>query len=261
MLIELKDGGLLVAKGVLAEVTTTDKRLVALVSNENIDSDGDIIHQGKNKRGMGWDLARFNKAPVLTWGHDISRPNIAGPATRAKVGSIEGGGRGLFLDPFEFDSGDEFAQGIAGKYQRGVLKETSVGFIGRSWDKRMVDDAMAGREYFEQELIEVAAVNRGANPDTATMVKMLGAHGLSAKVQGGGDSEIADLKRELADLRADFEKDITMLANVVKRFSDKETAGQEAAVVVSSAANKAASDMDAAAMAILLRLKQIGTAN
>jgi hypothetical protein len=86
-------------------------------------------------------------------------------------------------------------------------------------------------------------------------------HGLSAKVQGGGDRELAELKLLIDDLRKDYEQDIRDLQNVVKRFSDENSGGQDAAAVVKSAAIESAAKVDGAALAILLRLKQLGTAN
>jgi hypothetical protein len=124
----------------------------------------------------------------------------------------------MVLDPFAFDMGDEFAVGIAGKYERRVLTETSVGFIGRIWDKRMDGDRMTGREYFEQELLEVACVNRGANQETTTaLVKsMLQRDGMAQKVEGGGDNEVADLKDELLAVQ----DEVRLLANEIKRMGD-----------------------------------------
>lgn len=263
MYVELLDGSLLISKDFTSEVVQVDKRMVAMVSTEEVDTDGDVLHAGKTKEGQGWLLDTFNRNPIITWSHDRhSRPNIGSADVRAKVGKSDSGQRGLFLDPFAFDMPDPFAAEIAGKYERKVLKQTSVGAVALKWDKRMDGDSMVGREYFEQRLIEVACVNVGANQQTEVVMKsMLGAHGLAAKVQGGGDNEVADLKREIADLRADYEKDMRDLFNVVKRFGDQNSDGQEAVAVVKSAATKAASDLDAAALAILLRLRQCGTAN
>lgn len=226
--VELEGGMLLCLKALPADVGLVaagdGKRMVARVSTESVDSDGDIVHQGKNKRGQGWLLEKFNASPLMTWMHDTYRPNIGSPDVRAKLGTWEGG-KALFLDPFAFDAGDEFAMGIAGKYDRRVLTETSVGYIGKVWDWRNQDNRITGREFFEQELFEVAAVNRGANPDTTTEVKsqmmarMLVRPKVAKAIEPAGDSELADLREEILSLN----ERLVVLTNAVKAFSDCNT--------------------------------------
>lgn len=263
-IVELEDGSILCGKDATLEVAMVDKAMVAMVSTEVVDTDGDVIHASKNARGMGWDLADFNRNPIVLWSHDPRVPSIAGPSVKAKVGKREGGGKALYLDPFAFDMSDPFAAGIAGKYERGVLKQTSVGFIGKIWDRRMEGDMMVGREYFEQKLIEVSCVNVGANQETDTVVKrMLSRCGVAAKVQDCGDSEIRELKALIQHLTEDQEylkQELRLLGNAVKGFAEKDFGGHDEAAVIAAAANHAAGDLDLAAMAMLLRLKSLGTA-
>lgn len=223
--VELEGGMLLCLKALPTDVGPLGdagaKRMVARVSTESMDADGDVVHQGKNKRGAGWLLDRFNASPLLTWMHDTWRPNIGSPDVRAKLGTWDGG-KALFLDPFAFDVGDNFAMEIAGKYDRRVLTETSVGYIGKVWDWRNQDNKINGREFFEQELFEVAAVNRGANPDTATeiksamMARMLVRPKVAKAIEPAGDSELADMREEILSLN----ERLAVLANAVKAFSD-----------------------------------------
>lgn len=257
-IVELEGGMLLCVKSLPSVVSVmtdqTSKRMVAMVSTENVDSDGDVVHQGRNKRGAGWDLVKFNAAPLMTWMHDIMRPNIASPDVRAKVGTSDKG-KALFLDPFAFDPGDEFAMDLAGKYSREVLKETSVGFIGRIWDWRNKDNNVIGREYFEQELIEVAAVNRGANPDTrvevkSMMARMLVRPAVTKSIQTAGDSELQDLKDEIGDLN----EKMLILINAVKSLSDcNPNQG-----VLLERAKSVASERVSLSAETLKRLEQIG---
>ncbi len=266
-IVELEDGSLLCGKDFNAEVTVAEKGMVAMVSTENVDTDGDIVRQGKTKGGDGWLLSAFNANPIITWSHDrLTIPNIGAASVKAKVQKSDDGSRALFLDPFAFDMADPFAAGIAGKYERKVLKQTSVGFIGLKWKPIESADTgnMTGREYYEQKLIEVACVNVGANQDTNTIVKrMLGRVGIAAKVQDAGDGEVRELKgliQHLTEEQDYFRRELTMLANVMKRLGDKESAGHDAAAVISGTAKQADHDMDAAATAILLRLKTMGLA-
>jgi hypothetical protein len=92
---------------------------------------------------------------------------------------------------------------------------------------------------------------------------MLGRCGIAAKVQDAGDSEVIELKalvQHLTEEQDYFRRELTMLANVIKRIGDKESAGQDAVAVISGAAKHADSEVDAAATAILLRLKTLGLA-
>lgn len=265
MIIELEDGSVLVGKSTAVEVVDVEKAMVALVSTDGVDTDGDIIHQGKNSRGAGWVLDTFNKNPIVNWGHEMWRPNIGSPDVRAKVGKRDGGGRGLYLDPFAFDMGDPFAAEIAGKYQRRVLRQTSVGFIGLTWDRRMEGDMMVGREYFEQKLIEVSAVNVGANQETDTLVKsMLGRHGLAAKVQAAGDAEALELRELVKQLLEDQEymrREMNILSNAVKSLGDENSSGHAESVLLARAADKTTgTEIDLVATALLLRLKSLGVA-
>lgn len=253
--VELNDGGLLVSKAMTLDIEKAGKGMVAMVSTEGLDTDGDIIRQTKTARGRGWILDGFNKTPFMTWMHDKKRPNIASPDVRAHVRPHKNA-HALFLDPFAFDPGDPFAQELEGKYGRRVLKETSVGYTSKVWEP--LD---TGREFFEQTLIEVAAVNIGANRETDTMIKsMLSRSGLVAKVEAAGDSEVEELKAEIIYLR----EELRLVSNEVKslgdRMMDKVFAGQDAGDRVSARAQSTEDAIKVMADSLLARLRQIGAA-
>lgn len=202
--IEMEDGSLLAVMDALRGTCKVDEKtgvITAVVSDSSEDSDKDIIHQGKNKLGAGWLLEHFNKAPVLTWMHNMYVPSLSAPETRAKLAKVDGHqGRVLTLAPAAFDLEDDFAAQIEGKIRRRVLKEWSVGFRGIKVEPRRNDDGSRGRgyEFFEQKLIEVAVVNRGANYNTSTAVKgLLGSPGLAQETQAGDDAEALELKAEV----------------------------------------------------------------
>lgn len=181
-------------------------RIVAVVSTEAEDGEGDIVRQRKNKKGAGWLLDHFNKNPVITWQHDMWIPSISGPDTKAKVSKHATLGQVLTLDPMTFDKADPFAEFIGGKVERKIVKEFSVGFRGKVVERRAAPEGQYnGREFFEQELVEVAVANRGMNPETEAEVKtfmagIMARHPeIALKSQGGDDSEIQELKEELAD--------------------------------------------------------------
>ena len=203
----LKSGGALCVKprvGVVVE-TKADalSGLVALVSTPSVDSYGDIIHQSKNDHGAGWLLDRFNAHPAMLWGHNIELPSIGGG--KAYVAPHAKYDEGLYLEP-EFDMPDPLAATVAGKIERGVISETSVGFVSRLDQRR--EDAAWGYEFFEQELLEISWVNRGANPDVDVMFKSILLH--NADIAEDVDGEKMDsvtverLQKDLIDLRAEF---------------------------------------------------------
>jgi len=220
--IDTLDGGMFCNKEDLCEVVTKGEgdsgAIVLLVSTEAVDSDGDIVHQGKTKHGAGWVLDRYNKAPAITWQHDMMIPNLSGPKTRAKVQRHETKGRGLHLNPLQFDSGDEFATFIEGKIRRDSIKESSVGFKILAREARKGDSGeRVGLDIYEQELVEVAIANRGANPETEVLAKrFLSNPRVLKEVEDGGSPEIVEMKEYIEELARKVES----LETTISRFSD-----------------------------------------
>jgi len=222
--IDLKDKGMICIKtgatDFLQKGEDGKTHLAIRSSNEVLDSDGDIVHQRKSKNGTGWDLLQFNKAPVGTWSHDMYRPNLFSPLTKAKVKRHESKGWGLNIEPLVFDPGDDYAMALDGKMRRGTLTESSVGFKALDAIPRKNEEGMrTGLDIYSPELIEVAIVNRGANPDTEVLAKrMLGRPDFIKQVEDGGSAEIEELKAEVEHL-ADV---IKMLQNTMSAFGDQQ---------------------------------------
>lgn len=93
-----------------------------------------------------WRLDDYNSNPVVLWAHDYSGMPIGraevvpdGDALRARV---------------EFDMADDFAAGVYGKYQRGMLNAVSVGW-------RDVKDT----DGVWHELLDISAVPVPGDPD------------------------------------------------------------------------------------------------
>lgn len=199
-IITLDNGDLLAQKAAAATVSEQAGEIVAMVSTPSVDSYGDIIVQGPNDKGRGWMLDRFNGAPVMLWSHDITKPNLSAPETRAAVRKHAKFGEALFLEPAKFDAGDQAAVELEGKIRRGVIKENSVGFVSKKSEFIRDDrDYVTGIKFFEQELLELSWANRGANPDTTTMFKtMLAAHpDLAARVSVTDDMAAEWAKRDM----------------------------------------------------------------
>jgi len=103
-----------------------------------------VKRDGKDLRAEDWNLDNYRRNPVVLWGHDYVGRNL--PIGRANV-QIDG--TRLVAD-VTFDSEDDFARQIEGKYRRGFLNAVSVG-----WDD-------VG-EY--HELLDLSGVPVPADPD------------------------------------------------------------------------------------------------
>lgn len=168
--IPLKNDGSMIIKTLGIQVKEQDDgNILVLSSTDSIDSDLDVIHQGKTDNGEGWDTDRFNKHPVMQWMHSPYIPSLGGG--KVYVGKSELGD-GLHLIP-KFDIGDEFAMQIEGKVRRKVIQETSVGFTSDNYTRRKTEDndPWTGYDFWDSELQEISWVNRGANPDVDSAIK------------------------------------------------------------------------------------------
>lgn len=194
-----------------------DQPIVAVVSTDSEDSDGDVIHQAASDKGGGWDLAHFNGRPLVLWSHDRYSPNLAAPGTKAFV-QPHGGRDALHLATV-FDLPDPAAAFLDGKVRRGVPLEWSVGVRYRKYEDR---DTGRGLEVFEQDLIEVSLCNRGANPDTAVLAKSIlrNRPDLVSMVDDGGSREVAELKDEIVALSERLRASEGLLAKIGDKLAE-----------------------------------------
>jgi hypothetical protein len=171
------------------------KPIVAVVSTQDKDLAGDVIHQAANERGQGWLLDGFNRAGRIYWMHDPFRPNLA--KARAWVDDSR-----LMLS-VEFDQGDEFARELDRKYREGFLSEWSVGF--RPVEGKYAVNEAGGYDFFESVLDEVSAVNQGMNPHTETVSKYLHAADDVRAALDGYEARLREI--EAAVMRAASERE------------------------------------------------------
>jgi hypothetical protein len=183
--------------------------LVAVVSGEAVDSYGDIIHQGPTEKGRGWLLDRFNASPRTYWMHDPMLPNLVMPTSTAWVE------KSALLYRVSFDMGDPFAAELDRKFRIGVLSEWSVGFRDINSTPREGAGPMGGRDFWEQELREVSAVNRGAYPDTVTVGKALGIE--PGEIEDDGDQRLVALRAEFLDIREELEARLRAVESALMR--------------------------------------------
>ena len=128
-----------------------DRMVSAIISMETPDRDGDMIACD------GWQLANYQRNPVIMWGHDYSEPPIA-RATSIEVvgGSLRAGIE--FPPPGLSQRADE----ICGLVKAGFVNATSVGF--RPMPGCAKPNQAGGLDYSAQELLEFSFVPIGAHP-------------------------------------------------------------------------------------------------
>ena len=127
---------------------------------------GDVVEQS-------WHLDRYERNPVILWGHNPSIPPIGRSVSTSILG--EGHERSL-VTAIEWDEGEHnpLATTVAAQFRSGMLNAVSVGFVpsirvARSAleedDPSYSDDPRAGYLLRDNELLEVSAVSIPANPE------------------------------------------------------------------------------------------------
>ena len=127
--------GELQIKGVKKDGTFT-----AIASDMSVDRYNEVVDVA------GWNLAPFEKNPVLLWAHDHSIPAIGG-CTKVWVE-----GNKLMFEGFFART--PFAQEIKSLVEDGIIRAFSVGFMAKK---------MEGNTFTESELLEISFVNVPAN--------------------------------------------------------------------------------------------------
>lgn len=128
---------------------------LAVFSDDSLDRTGEVIDPS------GWELENYKRNPVLLWSHDSgwgeSRPAI-GEVKNLRVEN------GRLVGTPVFDLDDPFAKLVHDKFQKGILRAFSVGFLPLEKD---------GQVYKKQELLEISAVNVPANQNALVQVRSL----------------------------------------------------------------------------------------
>lgn len=130
-----------------------------VASEESEDRMGDVIEV------EGWDTKEFKKNPVFMLNHDYSLLPIG------TVPMVKKDGKQL-LAGVQWDTEDEMAAFVQGKYQRGVMRAVSVGFRPTEFER-----SGEGIRFKKQELLELSAVSVPAHPHA--LARMMGARKFS----------------------------------------------------------------------------------
>jgi phage head maturation protease len=153
-----------VRKLTAAEVKSVDVEngtVTAVVSDESVDRDGDII------RAQGWQLDAFRALPVMLADHDYSIEKTIGRWRDLRIdGTSMIGTAEYFLD-----AGNDLAEKAFALAQRG-LAAFSVGF--KTYPEHTIRLDTGGNEYRKQELLEISQVAIPANPRALAFAKSIG---------------------------------------------------------------------------------------
>jgi hypothetical protein len=153
-----------VKKLTAAEVKSVDVEngtVTAIVSDESVDRDGDII------RVTGWQLDAFRALPVMLADHGYSIEKTIGRWRDLRIdGTTLVGTAEYFLG-----SGNDLAEKAFALAQRG-LAAFSVGF--KTYPEHTIRLDGGGNEYRKQELLEISQVAIPANPHALAFAKSIG---------------------------------------------------------------------------------------
>jgi HK97 family phage prohead protease len=174
----------------IEQLDEKEKSFIAVASTEHEDRDKDIVRQD------GWKLANFNKNPVVPWSHNYYGIPIA-KSLKTWVDKTDKKGSRLLFKP-KFDQDDEESMKVFNKYKNGFLTSFSVGFQGIKFNYRNEDDPWwGGREFTEQELLEISAVAVPANPHASTRLSYAGVEKPNNLIQMGYPEVFAKTKAGL----------------------------------------------------------------
>jgi HK97 family phage prohead protease len=169
------------------EINTEERSVVAWASRPVMDRDKEVIAHD------AWDLANFNKNPVLLVSHDYSRPPVG------KVLWTKMTPEGLkFKAQFaKTQTGEELWQ----LYSEGVMQAFSVGFIAKKsvevpYEERAADEPW--RTFVDVELLEISCVSVPSCPEAVVIMNSKGL--IKTK-------DVSDAILEVLRVKAEVEKE------------------------------------------------------
>lgn len=148
--------GLLVKAATKSQIA--GRRRTFIASTESLDSHGEIVEQV-------WDLERFNRNPVILFGHD-SRALPVGKGVSAKVVKGDDGAPQLEIEvQFASAEANPLAENVWQSLCEETLRACSVGF--RPGDIRCeMRDGVEVYVLSNNDLFELSIVPMGSNPET-----------------------------------------------------------------------------------------------
>lgn len=185
------------ARGIKFEDEDVDRVFPWWASDERVDSHGDVIRQA------GWRFNRFERNPVLLFGHN-SFDDPIGTMLDWRIEdrkAADYAGPGLWLLAY-IARGDDLSDRIARKVDSGIIRTGSVGFrpieivfIEDEEERKAAGAGPKGVILWEQELVEYSVVSIPAN-DGAEVIRTLEAAKADGVLTGQKDIEdLAELSR------------------------------------------------------------------
>ena len=186
-------------------INEDERTFDAIASTEARDRDGDII------RAAGWKLTNFRKNPVILWAHDYQGLPIA-KAVKIKIEDNQL----LFTPKFATKEQNPFADQVFNLYKEGFLKTFSVGFIAKKWEDTKDEDNPYGREFTEQELLEISGCPVPSNPEALIQAAMKAIElAKTSKIEKEGGT----IEDEIKSGRVISEKNRTLIKSCVEQMS------------------------------------------
>lgn len=139
------------------------RRLSFSISSGTEDRQQDVVNVD------GWDLANFQKNPVVLWAHNYRQIPVGRSVKLWKHA-------GKLKSETEFTpvGMDAFNDTVFSLYHQGFLKATSVGFRPLKWDFSKDEKRPYGVDFKEQELLEYSMVPVPAHPDALIEARSAG---------------------------------------------------------------------------------------
>jgi hypothetical protein len=152
-----------VYSGTIKQVDVERRRMTMVGTDESTDRDGDII------RMRGWHLENYRKNPVFLWAHNYSSVPIG---RTEKLVKRQNPIRMEHHLVYPTKGLHPFADMILQLYAERFINASSVGFIPNKWNpmerpKEQEENIRRtwGREYIDQELLELSGCAVPSNPN------------------------------------------------------------------------------------------------
>lgn len=184
----------------IVEAGPSDRTVKYTISNSSVDRDKDSVSV------TGWDLANFQRNPVVLWGHKAGELPIG---KCVQIGLEDDALKAIveFL-PADMPIAGERAEAVLRMSRTGFLSATSVGF--RPLEFELAKERDDGDSWWppvnfiRQELMEFSIVSIPANPDALIdpTERAFQASQSDAEVQHQAAASAAKMQHRLARLRA-----------------------------------------------------------
>ena len=150
---------------IIKRFNAEDRVITFVISTEEPDRDRDII------RTSGWDFTNYKKNPVFLWSHKYDAPPV-GKAVVYNGKNVVYVESGRVLANIQFPTAAvyPFADTVFKLYGGGYLNGVSVGFVPVEFTER----TDGGKEFFEQELVEISAAPIPSHPSALVEARSKG---------------------------------------------------------------------------------------